>query len=278
MTVKLTELYNTKFFYITTGKDLTYLFTTCASLRANPELKVNAGNNLMEQVFSCFRVGAPVTFDLADGRFTSDVTHIILTAQRDYKMDIIDSVNIWRNDILAENKRRIDANDAAGGYENMTQLPVLKREDKAIDFIKALDKTVAYSVPVTYEKEIWLQLCTLIQIFRPSVTLYLNGREALLLDYVASRLTPFDLKSWNEFYMISDEGVQVVDTRKPIYVQRLGYCDVDQAMAVASFVPTDFGRKVMKDVPVFRAMANECIRALNTYKNQRSVTLAELFR
>lgn len=275
MVVKLSELYNTKFFYITMGKDLTYLFSSCNSLRKDPSLKLNAGNKVIDDVFSCFRVGAPVTFDLAGCKFTSDTVYTLLTAQRDYKLDLIDSQDAWRNDILMVNRERFEK--YGDGVQNTVELPILTQDAMALEFIQSLQKGVLYSVPVTYDKEIWIQLCVLIQIYRPSIQLFLNGREATLLEFVASRLTPFDLQQWSEFYMITKQGVMVVDASKPFYVQRLGYVDLEQAQSVASFVPTAFGKESLKNVMVFRTIANECIRALNKYKNKRSVTLAELF-
>lgn len=275
MVVKLSELYNTKYFYITMGKDLTYLFSTCNSLRNNAALEPNAGNKLMADVFACFKVGAPVTFDLADCKFTSDVVYTLLAAQRDYKLDLVDSKEGWRNDILRTNSERFAK--YGDGIPDAMELPLLRQDAKALDFIQGLQKGVVYSVPVTYDKDIWTQLCVLIQIYRPSIQLFLNGREATLLEFVASRLTPFDLQQWSEFYMVTKQGVQIVDASKPFYVQRLGYVDMEQAQSVASFVPTAFGKESLKNVMAFRTIANECIRTLNKYKSKRSITLAELF-
>ena len=275
MTVKLTDLYSTKYFYITTGKDLTYLFATCDLIRKDPKKEVNAGNKQIEDVFNCFRVGAPVVFDLADGRYTSDISHILLAAQREYGFELIDSVNPWRNAILMENKRRFEL--YKDGVQNTVELPVLRQDEKALDFIKNLQKGVLYRVPVTYPEDIWLQLCVLISIYRPSIQMYLSEREAKFLEFVASRLTLSDLEQYTEFYMVTKQGVQIVDASKPFYVQRLGYCNLEQAQSVASFVPTDFGRVVLKDVLAFRTIANECVRTLNKYKNTRSITLRELF-
>ncbi|MCM1218884.1 MAG: hypothetical protein NC548_30750 [Lachnospiraceae bacterium] len=275
MVVRLTELYKTKYFYLTTGKDLTYLFSTCATLRSTPDAAVNAGSAEIEQVFRCFRTGAPVTFDLAGARFTSDVTPILLNAQRSYGLDLIDSEQSWRNDILKENKRRFEL--YGNGVQNTIELPLLRQDEKALDFIRNLKKGVLYSVPVTYVHEIWIPLCVLISVFRPSIQLYLNGREAKLLEFVASRLTLNDLNKYREFYMVTKQGVQIVSTDRNFYVQQLGYCDLEQAQSVASFVPTDFGKVVLKDQLEFRTIANECIRTLNKYRNTRPVTLAELF-
>lgn len=276
MVVKLKELYNTKYFYITLGKDLTYLFSTCSQLRRDPSQEVNAGNDQIKQVYDCFRASAPVSFDLADCKFTSDVTRILMTAQRDYQLDFIDTKDTWRNDIFKENKNRFLTRESL--QSTTVELPELRQDEKALDFIRSLSKDVTYSVPVTYVSDIWVQLCTLISIFRPSIKLYLNDREAILLNFVAARLTLNDLEPYHEFYMVTEQGVQIVDTNNPLYVQGIGECDLSEAMAVANFVPTDFGRVVLKDVLVFRTIANECINTLNHYKNTRPVFLSELFK
>lgn len=275
MVVNLVDMYNTKYFYLPFGKDLTYLFTTCNTLRSTPNLEVHAGNEKIAKVFDCFRVGAEVKFDLAGGHYTSDITPILLTAQRDYGMLLIDSKERWREKILRENDRRFA--EFKNGVQDTTQLPVLSQSEKAVDFIRSLSKDVVYEVPVSYPQEIWLHLITLISIFRPSVQLYLCNRESALLEHVARQLAPSDLDEFDEFYMITKQGIEVVNRSEEIYVQQLGYTDIDGAQSFASFVPTDFGKKQLKDHPAFRVIANASIHELNKYKNARKVTLDELF-
>lgn len=275
MVVKLIDLYNTKYFYISICKDLTYLFSSCWQIRNNTSLQMHAGNEKIAKVFDCFRTGAPVQFDLAGGKYTSDACAVIQNAQREYGIQFIDTECEWREQLFRENDERLQY--AKSVVDTTTPLPILERGEPTIDYIKSLQKGIIYSVPFNYPGNIWMQVVTLINIYRPSIQLYLQNRELQLLSFIAKQLIPEDLNRFEEYYMITPQGVQKVRRGEKIYVQQLGYTDVAGALTVADFVPTDFGSVPLKDDVTFRVIATNCIHEVNKYHNTRAAKLSELF-
>lgn len=275
MVVKLTDLYNTKYFYISICKDLTYLFSSCWQIQHNTSLQMHAGNEKIAKVFDCFRTGAPVQFDLAGGKYTSDACTVIQNAQREYGIQFIDTECAWREQLFRENEERLKY--AASVADNTTPLLILECGEPTIEYIRSLEKGIVYSVPFNYPTSIWMQVVTLINIYRPSIKLYLQGRESQLLSFIAKQLIPEDLNRFDTYYMLTPQGIQTVRRGEKIYVQQLGYTDVSDALTVADFVPTDFGSVPLKDDVTFRVIATNCIHEINKYHNTRATKLSELF-
>lgn len=275
MVVKLTDLYNTKYFYISICKDLTYLFSSCWQIQHNTSLQMHAGNEKIAKVFDCFRTGAPVQFDLAGGKYTSDACTVIQNAQREYGIQFIDTECAWREQLFRENEERLKY--AASVADNTTPLSILECGEPTIEYIRSLEKGIVYSVPFNYPTSIWMQVVTLINIYRPSIKLYLQGRESQLLSFIAKQLIPEDLNRFDTYYMLTPQGIQTVRRGEKIYVQQLGYTDVSDALTVADFVPTDFGSVPLKDDVTFRVIATNCIHEINKYHNTRATKLSELF-
>lgn len=271
MRVKLTELYNTKYFYVTTGKDLTYMLSTCLQLMQDPNIQYNIGNEKLGVVYNCFKTGADIEFDLAGTHITSDVTPTILSfSERGIKF--VDTENKWRDEILAENRRRFEQR---ASIQNEVLLPPLPMEQPAVEYVQELSKDVIYRVP-PQNQEITLPLVVLICIYRPSIQLHLDDVALPLMRYVAKNLTLNDLSNYDEFYMATPEGISVVKAGQDIYVQQLGYVDMEKASTVADFVPTEFGRVRLNEDAVFRTIATSCVRVLNRYRESRPVKLSEI--
>lgn len=279
MLVKLRDIYNTKYFYISYKKDLVRLFSQFAELQKNPTLHPFAGSAEMEKVFDAARAHAELQLDIADCRFTSDTTPLLLAAQRDYGIVLVDSADKQRDKILKENVERLNkygANDSVI-REQLTELPKLTKTTDPIEWLKSLQKGVLYGVPAGLNDEIWIQLIVLTNIYRPSIQLYLYNRESQVLRWVANHLTPADLEQYDDFYMVTKQGVTEVNRRQDIYVQELGSVSFDEALTVASFVPKVFGTEVTKNVAAFQMIARTCIRDINKYINSKKVTIEELF-
>lgn len=271
MRFKLTELFNTKYFYVTTGRDLTYMLNTCLALRANSNLVYNVGSDALKQVYECFKSGAPVEFDLAEARITSDVC-ISLNEYAKQGIKFVDTASEWRDKLLRDNESRI-----AVDLSKAVPLPTYTAGMNAVDYIASLSKDVTYLVEPT-NLEIQVPLLTLILIYRPSIKLVLNTVADDVFRYVSDFFTIDDLKQYDEFYVSEPEGVFIWKKGEPLYIQRIRdkVCSFEDAQTVADFVPTVFGKERLNNNPTFRLIAGDCNARLNHYRAALPVALSDV--
>lgn len=271
MRFKLVDLFETKYFYVTTGKDLTYALSTCEKLRTDANVPYNAGNAELEKLYSCVKNGAPVEFDLAGAKITSDVTTILrLYMYRGFTF--VDSEWEWRDKLFAEGRERIALKDS---LKDVVPLPPFDLNTLANEYVSNLSKDVIYEVPVGQD-EIYIPLCVLICIYRPSVRLLLDNVFNQVFKFVSKHLTEKDLDTWSEFYVIEPEGVSIWKRGDKLHIQRLGYCELEDALTVADFVPTVFGSERLANDVIFREVAKDCISRLNHYKMSKPVNLSDI--
>lgn len=141
MRVKLTDIYNTRYFYLTYRNDLTYLFHTFLELQKNSGYEYNVGNDLLETVFNAAKTGAVVEFDLAGAKFTPD-TELTLRNYANQGILLVDSVDSWRNNILSINRERCKIN-----LDDYEELPKYDQRYTFKEYIVSLDKTKKYKMP-----------------------------------------------------------------------------------------------------------------------------------
>lgn len=273
MRFKIVDVFKTKYFYVTTGRDLNYMLNTCVALRSNPTFQYNAGSPELDEVYSAVKSGAPVEFDLADARITSDVTTTINMFARQGVV-FVDSSAPWRDSILAENRRRLSLESQ---YKDAIELPKLSMYDSAIDYIQALSKDEVYLVPPN-DLNITIPLVTLITIFRPSVKLLIDNIAGELFKYVGEFFTEANLEEYNEFYISTPEGVSTWKRGTPLYVQRIHNkeCDLSEALTVADVVPTVFGKERLNQDRIFRLIASDSNNRLNYLKSKQPVKLSDV--
>lgn len=270
MQFKLTELYNTRYFYITYRTDLNYLFETCLSLKENRDFQYNVGNESLGKVYDCVKSGAPVQFDLAGAKITSDIT-AVLRAYAERGIVFIDTTAPWRDNILRTNRER-----SAIDTSNVVPLPEYNPAEMIRDYINSLDKEKVYTLPIN-NAQVYVPLAVMILISRPSVKICLQAHCKDLFNFVGSKLTIEDLNRYNEFYLTTPEGTQIVSFESGrVYVQRVGMADRVKALTVGSLVPTCFGRdKLIKD-ETWRSIFQECLNTMNRYRYTRKKTLMEI--
>lgn len=271
MRVKLTDLYDTKYFYVSFKNDLTYLFDNVLKLSRGENINPNVGNDKIGEVYNCARVGTPLEFDIADAHFTSDCTSYLVTYAKK-GIVFVDSSNYWRNKILETNRERVAE---AVQYADEIPLPAFKVDDSAPDYIQALSKDVVYRISPN-NQDVVLPLTTLIIIYRPSIKLHIDDVAIPLFRYVARFITPAEAKRFGEYYMVTAEGISVVEKADKIYVQQLGTVDFETASTVADFVPTDFGKVRLTNDPLFRVIAQQCLNVLNEYKSRKPLRLQDV--
>lgn len=271
MRVKICDVYNTKYFYITMGKDLNYMWNTCVALRENPEHPYNIGNATLGTIYECFKKGQSVEFDLADARITSDVVPIVMTALRK-GIVMCDTLNPDRDVILKTNMERVNLSVTT------VPMPEFTVQSSPVDYIKSLEKDCVYLPPVT-NPEVYVPLVVMITILRPSVKFCLDNIGDKVLRFVAERLTIPTLKKYPEHYAITPEGIQVVNITNGVYDQRLGeVVDIETASTSAYFVPTEFGSVRLFDDPIFAEIFMECAKLINQYKATKKLVLSDIFK
>lgn len=270
MQFKLTELYNTRYFYVTYCTDLTYLFSTFLKLQKDKTAPYNIGNELLGQVYDAAKSGAPVQFDLANCKLTPDVIPIIRRYAAE-GLEFIDTKDSWRNEILATNRQRRSI--------DVAQFPDLPKYDpsmKVLDYIEALDKNITYRTP-TNDANIFIPLLYMILVARPSIKVNIGAHCNDFFTFVGSRLSFSDIEHYDEFYLTTPEGTSIVNfSNGSIYVQNIGLADKEKALTVGTLVPTVFGKEKLLQVDCWRSIFKDCLNQLNGYRATRKQTLEEI--
>ena len=271
MRFKITELFGTKYFYVTTGKDLTYMLNVCLGLRKDSNMEYNIGSDALRQVYDCFKSGAPVEFDLAEARLTSDVCATLNEYMRQ-GIRFVDSHAEWRDNLLKDNEARLQID-----LSKAVPLPTYTADMNAVTYLQNLSSECTYIVG-TGNLDLYKPLVTIIIMFRPSVKLVLNEIAGDIFKYVSDFFTPDDLKRYDEFYVSEPEGVFVWKRGEPLYIQRIHdkKCTFEEAQTVADFVPTVFGKERLNMDPTFRIIAGDCNAKLNCCRANIPIALSDV--
>lgn len=274
MTYKLRELYETRFLYKPFNKDLNYLCNTIQDLRKEPDKKVFAGSDLMSKIFSTVKAGDPVELDLAGLKLSTDCASNIMNWTMK-GIVFVDTEDNLRNEILIENRRRV-----ATVIDNAEPLPIYDVSSSVLDYVKALRTDVVYSYPESVLKgeSIYIPLMCIIMMSRPSVSVNVSSHEREFFNYVASHLTFDEIKQYDEFYITTQEGTQIVDFSSGVaHLQRMGSTTLQDAGIEGTIVPTVFGRENLVNKPGWSSLFKHCLSALNSYRATRPITLEEFF-
>lgn len=272
MRVKLVDMYNTKYFYLSYCKDLEYLFTCYLNLRRNKDLKYHAGNALMQQVFDCAYANADVEFDLAKAKLTTDA---ISTIQRYANNGIIfvDSNDPLRNEIL-----RINAQRKSTPIGERVTLPLVEFDMSLKDYLSSLSREVVYDAAQIPETERMLYpLAALILIRRPTIQLDLTYHLSDFMRFM-SELLPLDfVLKFNKFYFTTTEGTRVVESQNGmINTQQRGPLSIEDAMTIGYLVPAELGTRNLSKEPVWSDVVSYCINVVNSCKKKKSLFLSEV--
>lgn len=271
MVVKFTDLFETKYFYKTIGKDVSHVLKTCLRIQQEGYVPKAALNSVCSKVYDCFKVSAPVDFDLAGAVITSDVTPYI-NLYASYGLHFIDSTNAERNRLLQENVRRL-----AIDKSNFVPLPEFNLDTNTKDWIVSLRKDVTY-LPGVNDKEIYVPLVIMATMLRPSIKFCLDNIGREFFTYIANRLPTYELHKYKEFYLVTNEEIRTVTFNPMGYVQKMGYVDLDTALTAALLVPTVVGTERIYDDPMFRSIFRDCNSQINRFKETRKPTLEEILK
>lgn len=271
MTVKLTDLYSTKYFYKTFCADLQYLFTSMKRLMDKEEgFEPNVGNELLGQVYEAVKNGEEVVIDLADARLTSDaVVHVY---QAEYNgIKFCDTLSEWRDKIFKENQERQHF-----VIRNREPLPAFGYNTDIKEYVKSLKTDVVYDT-VNQPQHILIALVCIIAILRPSVQICIDRIAKILFKYVNTKIPTEEILKSNKFYMCTDEGVQLVEG-KQLYVQEaMREVTLKEALQYAILIPADFGGEVLLENPSYKGLFNSCLMMLSEFQEGSSKTIEEIY-
>jgi len=270
MIFKLTELYNTKFFYKTMCTDLSYLFTSVCRLWAHEEnYTVNVGNPKLGEVYEAAKRGEEIIFDLADCRITNDALTCIYNAENN-GIKFRDTASEWRNNLFIENERR------RTNYQEGNNLPEFGHKDDIKQYIKSLSTEVCYKA-AGQQQHVLIALTCLIYMIRPKVRICIDPIARTFFKFINTKIPTEEILKSNDFWMCSDEGVQRVQGDK-FYVQE-AQCElsIKDALQYVTLVPYDFGSKPLLRNPAYAGLFRTCLLLLQEYQEGSPKSLEELY-
>lgn len=271
MTVKLVDVYNTKYFYKTFCTDLQYLFTSMTRLQEKEDgFTPNVGNELLGQIYDAVRNEEEVIIDLADARLTSDALQHIYRAES-RGIQFCDSLSSWRDKIFKENAIRKDFK-----IRNQEPLPVFGYKTDIKEYVKGLSTDVVY-ITEGQPQHILIALTCIATILRPSVQICVDKISRMLFKYINTKLPTEEILQHHKFYMCTDEGVMLVED-KDLYVQEaMRETTLKEALQYAILVPADFGEEVLLQNPSYRGLFNSSLRMLAEFQEGSSKTIEEIY-
>ena len=90
MTVKMYDIYKTRYLYLTYDRDLLFLFESIDKLRADPTLDITSESPIIQSIFDAAKAAADITFDMAGVNMTSDISKRLKKAMYSKNIKFID--------------------------------------------------------------------------------------------------------------------------------------------------------------------------------------------
>ncbi len=269
MTVKLKDLYKTKYFYVTFAIDLNYLFNSIIGIQNKTNLNPHAGSELMEQIFEEVRNGRTVVFDLANAKFTPDTVGIITAFQRQ-GIKFTDSADIGRTRIIQYNETAI-YNSAL----ESVQLPDYDGNMRISEYIQSLNKGMLYHLPPV-NKDMYLHMVYMILVLRPSIGIKLESDSEKFFSFIANYFTVDDLRNYDKFYFTSDNGVTLIEFRNgTTTLQGNKVVSIEGALEHGSLVPAVLGKERLYKQEPWTMIFNQCNRMISEWRNNQSHSVSE---
>lgn len=271
MTYMIKELVDTRYLYVSIGKDLEHLLDTCKQLRSNPEFNYFSGNALQEKLFQDVKAGDDPVFDFADTKITTDVANLSVLRFVTSEFKVIDSKDAKRDSVFKESQRRL-----ACTYENVTIFPDWQVRQSPKDYIKNLRLDCTYVLPTSTTQQI-KALVIMATILRPKLKFVINNVQREIFDYIAPFLTPEVLEKYDEFYYSTPEGIEVLKLVDGLLdTQRLGKVPILEAASAGHLVPTAFGTERLYEDPAWRPIFDSCYGVLQQCERERKKNLFEV--
>ena len=274
MTYKIKELIGTRYLYVEMKSDLYHLFETCDNLQKDSSYAYFAGNPTQEKVFQEVIAGGSPIFDFAGTKITSDIANTCIPRFMYYNFEMIDSENADRDRILRESFARVHRR-----IEHTVELPIYLPSQKASDYIKALDSSIVYDVPVGLNP-LLQSLVIMITMLRPKIQLTLQNNHTPLFEFVSKHVTASMLERYDSFIFASRLGLEVLEKDEDglLHVQGAGRVPPIKAAEYGALVPSVFGTQVLAQDEDWKPLFNDCIKIVNANRQAQKKRLCDVVK
>ena len=267
--VKLTEIFNTKYFPAHYEKDLNYFFKLAMECISNPSKQVISEHPGVRAAIAFYRTNSIIEIDIAGARFVPN-TIAVVQNYADNGVIVCDTESVTRDAILLENRRR-----AKVEYE-VEPLPILQSLDDLPKYIGALSENIVYS-PKGMSVNLSVPLVALITVFRPKVQIDMESEYEKLFQYVNNNviLEEFQYTEYN--YVIGSTIYTQKFDGDTIYVQGWGEQTYEEFRKNFLTLPTIFGTKILSQDPAWMVLQNAAIDDLRAYLRNKSTTITDIY-
>lgn len=271
MIVKLTELYSTKYFYVSYLSDLKYLLHCVDKIKEDPMVDLHAPTPAFRALLLGLKRGEQFILDTASARFTKDTSFMLTLFQRS-GIILIDSELPWRQAVYKENRKRLEQL-----VQESVPLPELMYTIGIREYITSLRTDVLYR-PNTSSIDLQIALVTLVTATRPSIQLSGKFFDAGLFSYVLKHINMTSLENYKKFVAKTDEGLRVLDftVSDTVFLQGHGYIDFAAAVMQVPMIPAAFGEDVILHDPVFESLIQNSLQVIQNFQQVKPKTLTEL--
>lgn len=265
---KLIEIFDTKYFPYHYQHDLMYFFDLALRCVNNTSIEVISDVPGVHDAIKDFRMNGVIEIDLADAHFVPDTMRIVIDNVAKGVI-IFDSKNVYRDDIINENRRRQKL-----VYET-TPLPSIKAITELPNYISELSTGVIYSIPAINRLNV--ALVTLITIFRPEIQLDLGVHYEKVFTYVANNIILED-NLWDEYnYIIGQTFYTQRFKDDQIYVLGEGYIDYEQFRRNFTIVPSCFGKECLSTNKHWQMVQRIAVEDIKEFLSHTQVTITDIY-
>ena len=272
MTVKMYDIYKTRYLYLTYDRDLLFLFESIDKLRADPTLDITSESPIIQSIFDAAKAAADITFDMAGVNMTSDISKRLKKAMYSKNIKFIDSADQGRNAYFLTALDR-----ASTDLSQFVPMPDFKAGDKVAEYLPTFRKDVKYCLP-TKDTALYINLAILLQIYRPSIQFTPLSYDVEYMQLVGAGISDEELSHYKEFYYVTSEGVNEVRLNAEGKFNDLkhGFVTIEEARGYGILVPGIFGKIRTCEVDCFKVLATRCMHNVGSFAAKKTYTLDSL--
>lgn len=265
---KLVEIFDTKYFPYHYQLDLMYFFDLALKCVNNPSIEVVSDVQGIHKAIKDFREHGVIEIDLADAHFVPDTMRVVMD-NVSRGIIIFDSKNVYRDDIINENRRRQRLD-----YDTV-QLPVIKSITDLPNYISELSTDHVYTIPAI--NRLYIGLVTLVTIFRPEIQFDLDTYYEKVFNYVANNII-LEENIWDEYnYIIGQTFYTQKFKDNQIYVLSEGYIDYDTFRRNYTMLPSCFGKECLSTNKHWQLVQRVAVEDIKEFLSHTQVTITDIY-
>lgn len=266
--VKLTDVFNTKYFPLHYTKDLQYFVRIAQECLEDRRKKVITIEPGVKTAIEHFRERNAIEIDIAGAHFVRETISVLQNCDA---ILLCDTENLTRDGILNENRRR-----ARLDYET-TPVPSIASSSDIPEWIDALECGAVYvagGMPI----QLFFPLVTLTTIFRPEVQFDMEGQYDIFFEYVERNvnLDPTKYSTYN--VVVSGTLYQFKFHDDIINIPGVGDIDYNTFHQEYTAMPIEFGTKDVSNNEDFQLIQTVSIDDVIAYFRSQPSTITDIFK